>query len=169
MIDHGIGLAVLVVIILIVAVIVWPTPQTFANSSYNGSPGAPGDLNAPADEGTFGMDAIWYNTPSSLSVACAGTSCSIRNKDQPPPHVYNNAASYYVFGPQNPPFLTWLREGMVTNNRDAINEYLDASIGGAMQPWGPRNNLMRNRRSGMAPLVQTPISLGAIAARGGAS
>lgn len=60
---------------------------------------------------------------TSDSVGCNGDICYIRRPSQPPVQKYNNLNSWYVYGPQNPPFIGWLRQQMYVNDVDRTNSY----------------------------------------------
>lgn len=60
---------------------------------------------------------------ASDSVGCEGSVCAINNRSTVPRQRYNHLNSWYVYGPQNPPFIGWLRHQIALSNEDAINSY----------------------------------------------
>lgn len=145
------SIATTIVIGIIVAVIFYSIYEVahihnYANGSYVSRPGNPYVLDPSAQEGSFLASEQGAYTGVTAWTGCSGPSCWIRDKTQPRTHVYNDAASWYVYGPQIPPIVAWLRQQQIVNNADAINTYLDSAIAGQQAPWGPRNNFMRNRR-----------------------
>lgn len=145
------SIATTIVIGIIVAVIFYAIYEAmhihnYANGSYVSRPGNPYVLDPSAQEGSFLASEQGAYTGVTAWTGCSGPTCWIRDKTQPRTHVYNDAASWYVYGPQIPPIVAWLRQQQIVNNTDAINTYLDSAIAGQQQPWGPRNNFMRNRR-----------------------
>jgi hypothetical protein len=76
-------------------------------------------------------------TPSTFvaandSVGCEGQTCYIRNKSVAPVQRYNNLNSWYVYGPQNPPFIGWLRQQIAVSDNNAVDSYAhDLQLPGA--------------------------------------
>jgi hypothetical protein len=67
------------------------------------------------------------------SVGCSGDACAILPRAQARPHVYNSAPSWYVYGPMDPPFVSYLRAQKALANRDAGRDW-SASFGGLDTP-----------------------------------
>lgn len=74
--------------------------------------------------------------PISASVGCVGTNCDILPRAAPRQHIYNGAPSWYVYGPQNPPIVSYLRHQMVIANRYASADYMN-SLGLGPGPTPP--------------------------------
>jgi len=61
--------------------------------------------------------------PRSLSVGCGGDRCDIVPRHMTREHIYNGARSWYVYGPNSPPIVAYLREQIQIANNEATRSY----------------------------------------------